>query len=83
MYWRLHFNMIRIILLEVEKVFIKTFQNSQERTCVRVSFLIKLQPACNFIYKETLSQVLCYEFCEIFKGTFFYIQLLLHDEQIS
>ena len=27
---------------------------------------------CNFIKKETLTQVLSYEFCEIFKNTFFY-----------
>ena len=36
-------------------------------------FSIKLQAsACNFIKKETLTQVLSCEFCEIFKNTFFY-----------
>ena len=39
-----------------KKVFLETSQNSQENTCVRVSFLIKLQAAaCNFIKKETLA----------------------------
>ena len=46
-------------------------QNSQENTCVRVSFLIKLQAACNFIKKETLAQVFSREFCKISKNTFF------------
>ena len=36
------------------------------------SFLIKLQASvCNFVKKETLAQVLSYEFCEISKNTFF------------
>ena len=38
----------------VKKVFLENSQNSQENTCARVSFLIKLQAsACNFIKKET------------------------------
>ena len=28
--------------------------------------------ACNFIKKETLAQVFCCEFCEIYKNTFYY-----------
>ena len=37
-----------------KKVFLEISQNSQENTCTRVSFLIKLQAyACNFIKKET------------------------------
>ena len=47
----------------VEKVFLEILQNSQESTCARVSFLIKLQ---------TLAQVFCCEFCEISKNTFSY-----------
>ena len=39
-----------------KKVFLKISINSQENTCARVSFLIKLL-ACNFIKKETLAQV--------------------------
>ena len=46
-------------------------QNSQESKCVRVSFLIKLQKVCNFIKKETLTQVFSCKFCEISKNTFF------------
>ena len=34
----------------VKRVFLKILQNSQENTCVRVSFLVNLQAsACNFI----------------------------------
>ena len=51
----------------------KVSQNSQEKTCARVSFLIKLQAStCNFIKKETLVQVFSCGFCEIFKNIFFY-----------
>ena len=53
-----------------EKVFLEILQNSQENTCARVSFLIKLQAACNFIKKETLAQVFSIEFCKICKNTF-------------
>ena len=51
----------------VEKVFFKKSQNSEEKTCARVSFLIKL-----FIKKETLAQVFFCEFCEISKKILFY-----------
>ena len=54
----------------VKKVLLKIFQNSQENTCVRVCFLMKLQ-ACNFINKEALALVFSREFCEIFKNAFF------------
>ena len=51
----------------------KNFTNSQENTCARVYFLIKLQSeAGNFIKKETLAEVFSCEFCEILKNTFFY-----------
>ena len=46
------------------KLFIEISQNSQENTCTRVSFLIKLQA-------WGLAQVFCCEFCEISKNTFF------------
>ena len=45
----------------VKNVFLKISQNSQQNTCARVSFLIKLR-ACNFIKKETLAQVFSSEF---------------------
>ena len=42
----------------VEKVFLEISQYSQENSCARVCFLIKLQAeACNVIKKETLAQV--------------------------
>ena len=47
-------------------------QNLQESTCAKVSFLIKLPEACNFIIKETLTQAFPCEFCEISKNNFFY-----------
>ena len=48
-------------------------QNSQENTCAKNSFLIKLQAsASNFIKKETLAQVFYCEFCEIFRNIFLY-----------
>ena len=43
-----------------EKVFLGISQNSQENTCDRVSFLIKLQ-----------AQVFFCESCDIFKNTYF------------
>ena len=53
------------------KEFLKILRNSQENTCVRVSFLIRLQAeVCNFIEKDTLAQVFSREFCEICKNTF-------------
>ena len=54
----------------VKKVFLEIFlemlQNSQENTCTRVSFLIKL------LALETLVQVFSCEFCKISKRTFSY-----------
>ena len=60
-------------VLYIKKTFLKILQNSQENSCTRVSFLIKLQAeVCNFIKKETLAQMPSCEFCCIFKNTFFY-----------
>ena len=57
----------------VKKVFLKISQNSQETTCARVSFLIKLlAPGLQFIKKETLAQAFFCESWEIFKNTFLY-----------
>ena len=39
----------------VKKVFLEISQNSQENTCARVSFLIKLQTSRNFIKIEALT----------------------------
>ena len=57
----------------VENVSLEILQNSQENTCARISFLISWWPeAGSFIKKESLAQVFSYEFCEMFKKTFFY-----------
>ena len=57
----------------VKEVFLEISQNSEENTCARVSFLIKLQAWALQLYKrETLAQVFSFEFCEISKKTFFY-----------
>ena len=57
----------------VKKLLLETSQNSQENTCARVSFLIKLQAmSCNIIKKEALALVLCCEFYQISKNTFSY-----------
>ena len=49
----------------LKKVFLEISLNSQENTCARISFLIKL-----FIKNETLAQVFSCEFCDITKNTF-------------
>ena len=47
----------------IKKMFLEISQNSQENTCARVSFLIKLPAeACNLIKKETLAQLFSSEF---------------------
>ena len=50
---------------------------SQEITCARVYFLLKLQgSALQLHLKKTLAQMFSCEFCEIFKNTFFTEHLL-------
>ena len=44
-----------------KKVFLKISQYSQENTCVGVNFI-----------KKTPTQVFSYEYCKIFKNSFFY-----------
>ena len=54
-------------------MFLEISQNSQENTEARVSFLIKKQAeACNFIKKETLTQVFSCKFWEVSKSNIFY-----------
>ena len=45
-------------------MFLKMSQNSQEHTCARLSFLMKLQA-------EALAQLFSFEFCEVSKNNFF------------
>ena len=68
-----------------QEAFFEISQKSQENIRVRVSFLIKLQVSvCNFIKKETLTQVFSCKFCEISKNTFFTEHLwMAASEEIS
>ena len=52
----------------VKKMFLKISQNSQENTCVGICYSPN---ACNFIKRETSTQVFSWEFCETFKNIFF------------
>ena len=58
----------------VRKSILKISQNSQENTCVGVSFLINLHASGLQLYqkKETPTQVFSCEFSEIFKNPFFF-----------
>ena len=57
----------------VKRVFLEILQKFTGKQCARVSVLIKLQAsACNFIKKETLTQVFSCKFCKISKKTFGY-----------
>ena len=54
-----------------KEVFLRISQNSQENTCVRASFLMKLQ----LYQKETLAVTFSYECWETVKNTYFEKQL--------
>ena len=56
----------------LKKMFLQISQNSQEKICTRISFLIKLNSVdLQFIKEVTLMQVFSCEFYEICKNTFF------------
>ena len=56
----------------IKMVFLKITPNSQENTCARVSFLIKLWASVyNFIKKRDSGTGVSSEFCEIFRNNFF------------
>ena len=80
-----HSTLIRIVMTKwpeteavvqgcsVKKLSLEISQISQENACARISFLIKLQAkTCNFIRKETQTQMFSCEFCKNFKNTFFH-----------
>ena len=55
-----------------EKMFLEILHISQQNTCGRVSFLIKMQAqSCNFVKEKILAQVFSWKFCKISKNTFF------------
>ena len=72
----------------VKKVILEIWQNSQENTCARISFLIKLRavPSTSSKRDSGTGGFFC-EFCEIFKNTFFIEQLqwllLYHQQNIK
>ena len=55
----------------VKKLFLRTYQNSQENTFVRVPFLIMLMASVsNFIKKESLAQVFPVNFAKSLRTSF-------------
>ena len=66
----------------IKKVFLEISQNSKEKTCARVSFLIRLQAETIF-KKETLAQVFSCEFYKIYKNTFSYKTLPVAVSEMS
>ena len=65
----------------IKKVFLEISQNSQENTCYRVSFLIKLYAsACNFIKKETLAEVFSCSYMKIWNKYLLLLLLLLENQ---
>ena len=58
----------------LENVSLKSSQNSQENTCARVSFLIKLQSSSMQVYykRDSGKKAFSCEFGKTFKNTFFY-----------
>ena len=62
---------VAIRICPAKKLPKKISENSQERTCGRVSLLIKLQMSCNFLEKGTLAKVFPCQFCETFKSNLF------------
>ena len=69
-----HWKWCKVTKAFYKKVFLEISQNSQESTCARVSFLIKLQAwGSGTIFKsKALAKVFSCEFCEISKNTFSY-----------
>ena len=59
----------------IKNIFLTFQQNSQENTFVGVSFLTKLQASGLIIKNKTTTQLFSYEFCKIFKNTFFTVYL--------
>ena len=55
----------------LKKVLLKISQNSQQSTSAAVVFNNVVGLACWFIKNKTSTQVLSYEFCNIFKNNFF------------
>ena len=59
-------------MCSVKKVFLEILQNSQEKTCTRVSFNKVAVSGLPTLLKKTLAHVFSCEFCEISKNNFSY-----------
>ena len=55
----------------VKKVFLEIFQNSQENTCARVSFLIKLQACVTLLKKRLWHRCFPVNFAKFLRTPFF------------
>ena len=59
-------------------LFLEILRNSEENTCARDSFLLKLQAlSLQLYYKESMAEVFSCKFCKISKNIFFYRRPLL------
>ena len=55
------------------KAFLEILRNSEENTCARDSFLLKLQAlSLQLYYKESMAEVFSCKFCKISKNIVFY-----------
>ena len=55
----------------IKKVFLKISQNSQEKTCSKVSFLVKFQAsACNYIKKKLPHRCFPANFAKLLRSSF-------------
>ena len=64
------------------KSVLKNFAKFTENNQKTFGLGYKVEKAYNFIKKETLAQVFCCEFCEIFKNTFSYRTPLVADSEM-
>ena len=55
----------------IKKLFLKLLQNSQDDTCARGSFLMKLQTSGNFIKNETLAPAFFLKKRDLSTGVYF------------
>ena len=69
-----------IIFTYIKKAFFEILQDSQENSCVWVSFLSP--EAYNFIKKKTPTQVYFRQYYEIFKNAYFTEQLCAIDSNL-
>ena len=69
----------------IKKLFLNISQNSQENTCAKASFLIKLPEACSSIKMRLWQRCFSVNFYGIFKNIFFteHLQVTASDNQMQ